>query len=99
MPGEMIIAIVAIGCGTGLLFAVVETIKVAVLRRPLRGSDETIKALVEEVKQLRQQNNDLILALDTNMDRMDRRLSHLEARSSLGAGSTTEAEQMAVRRP
>jgi hypothetical protein len=40
-----------------------------------------MKTLREEMKRLRQQNNDVILSLDTAVNRVDRRLHHLEART------------------
>lgn len=59
-----------------------------------------IKALREEIQTLKRQNNDLVLALDTSLSRMDQRLTHVETRGQLGAGTCVESEvaQMAVQR-
>jgi hypothetical protein len=84
MPEEvMVVAIVAIGCGTGIVVAFLNTVKAAFTRRALKGQDELlseIRGLREEMKQLRQVNNDVILNLDTTIQRVDRRLTYLETR-------------------
>lgn len=58
-----------------------------------RGEDRSVlselQALREEVRQLRQQNNDVILNLDAGLDRIDRRVLHLERRSELHAGEAS----------
>lgn len=66
--GEGIVAIVAIGCGTGMVWMFFETVKTAITNRGSKRQDamlEEIRALREEVQHLRRQNNDLILALDS----------------------------------
>ena len=66
-----------------------ETVKAAVTGRSSKKQDELvseIRALRQEVGVLRQQNNDLILNLDTSLQRVDRRVEHLETRPHLPAG-------------
>ena len=96
----MVVAIVAIGCGTGLCALVINTIRAALVRGPRRGEAELlneVRSLRAEVSQLRQQNNDVILSLDTAVDRLDRRLSHVETRGQLGASQA--GEEPALVRP
>ena len=87
MDGEMV-AIIGIACGTGIVWMFFETVKAAVSGRGNRKQDELvteIRALRQEVGVLRQQNNDLILNLDTSLQRVDRRVEHLETRPQLPA--------------
>ena len=89
----MVVAIVAIGCGTGLCALVINTIRAALVRGPRKGETELlteVRSLRAEVNQLRQQNNDVILSLDTAVDRMDRRLTHVETRGHLAAPQSGE---------
>lgn len=85
---EMIVAIVAIACGTGIVVTFLHTIKAAFLRR---GQNEPaslvneIRALREEVQHVRQQNNDVILSLDSQVRTLDRRMDRLEDRSLASA--------------
>ena len=51
-----------------------------------------IRALREEVAELRRQNNDVLLGLDTGMDRLERRVSRVESQAYLGAGEERPAE-------
>jgi biopolymer transport protein ExbB/TolQ len=93
---QMIVALTALGCGTGILCYFMTIVKDALMRRPLKGREELtaeLRALKEEVRQLRQQNNDLILNLDTTLQRLDH-LPRLENRSSLEAGkSVSQTEE------
>lgn len=78
-----IVAIVAIGCGTGMVWMFFETIKTGLANRGSKKQDavlEEVRALRQEVQHLRRQNNDLILALDSPVARLDRRLE-LQSRS------------------
>jgi hypothetical protein len=96
----MVVAIVAIGCGTGLCALIINTIRAAIVRAPQRGQGELVdelRSLRAEVNQLRQQNNDVLLSLDTAVDRMDRRLTHVETRGQLGGPQA--GEEPALVRP
>src|SRR4051794_2020441 len=78
---EMVVSIVALGCGTGIACSFLATIRTALTRRLERGKDDLlaeIRALRDEVRQLRQQNNEVILSLDTGLDHVSRRVTHLE---------------------
>ena len=57
---------------------------------------EEVRALREEVQQLRRQNNDVILSLDSTVDRLERRVSYVESQGPLGAG-VERGSQVAVR--
>ncbi|HTE19163.1 MAG TPA: hypothetical protein VK689_12375 [Armatimonadota bacterium] len=102
-PFSMVVAIVAIGCGTGLAVKFMETAQAIFTSRPRKGDTELlheVHALREEIRQLRSVNNDVVLTLDTTVQRIDRRIGHLESRVSLGAGTSVEepAEQLVARR-
>ena len=75
-PFEMVALIVVAGCVTG-------TVQEWLKRRPA-VNEQTIlselRALKDEVRQLRQQNADLILGLDTALPRL---AEQLDARRSL----------------
>lgn len=45
-----------------------------------------IRDLKDQVRQLRQQNTDVILHLDNTVQRLDRRVDHLESHASLPSG-------------
>jgi hypothetical protein len=96
MDGDLV-AIIAITCGTALLWRMVEPAKAVLLRIFSHGREEAtsadIQALITEVRQLRQQNNDLILAMDTTLDRVDRRLGFVESRLQLGPGESRTQEE------
>lgn len=101
-PFSMVVAIVAIGCGTGLAVKFMETVQGIFTSRPRKGDAELlheVHALREEIRQLRCVNNDVVLTLDTTVQRIDRRIAHLESRASLGVGAPAEApvEQLVAR--
>jgi hypothetical protein len=52
---------------------------------------QEIRELKDEVRALRQQNNDVVLSLDSTVQRLDRRVDHLETRASLPAGEERAA--------
>lgn len=82
---EMIVAVV-------LISSVAEVFKTAARRssgKELAVLLNEIRDLKEEIRRLRGQNNDVVLALDTTVHRLDRRISHLETRG-LGAGEERE---------
>jgi hypothetical protein len=95
--GETIIAVLGILCGTGITVTFINMIKAAITGRGGKKQDaallEEIRCLREETKQLSRQNNDVILALDTSMQRMDRRLQSLEGRAELPAGASSQASE------
>ena len=102
-PFSMVVAIVTISCGTGVVVKVVEAVQAIATNRPRKRDGELlqeVRALREEIRQLRSVNNDVVLTLDTTVQRIDRRIAHLESRASLGAGASVEepVEQLAVRR-
>jgi hypothetical protein len=72
----MIVSVVAISCTAGLGFAVVNTIKTALEGRGRRANEALateVRELREEIRQLRIQNNDIILALDPPASSVARR--------------------------
>lgn len=90
-----IVAIVAIGCGTGMVWMFFETIKAGFGARNKKADAELlseVKALREEVKQLRQLNNDVILNLDHAATRTERRLDYLEGRAHLPSSQPEEQQ-------
>lgn len=93
----MVVAVVAISCATGLGFGVITAIKSAFSGRGKKANDALVSELRElrtEVRQLRQQNNDIMLALD---NALDRRLPHSDARMH-AAPRPVEAEQQLLHR-
>jgi hypothetical protein len=96
MPEEaMVVMVVAIGCGTGLFVTLLNTWKTVMLQRgsaQLPGVAEELKALRDEVRRLREQNNDVILHLDSSLTQVDRRLTHVETRGLMGGSSAAEPE-------
>jgi hypothetical protein len=87
---EMIVAIVGMGCGTGITMAFFRTVRAALERRGSRGQEsvtDEMRMLRDEIRQLRQQNHDLVLGFDTTLQRVDHRLTYLETR-----GTFTPAE-------
>lgn len=87
---DFLVAIVAIGCGTGIVWMFFETVKTAFVGRRNKKQEELVeevRALRQEVAALRQQNNDLILNFDTTLSRVDRRVEHLETRTHIQAAN------------
>lgn len=70
--GMIAVMIIAVGCATGVTITFINMIKAVFTQRSLKGSDKVadeLKALREEVRQLRVQQNDLILATDRPLPR------------------------------
>lgn len=85
--GAMVVAVVFIGCISSLAgYAIKMIFGPRAHAKPDAMLDE-IRALREEMQTLRRQNNDVMLALDTGMQRIDQRITHVETRGQLGAGS------------
>ena len=90
---SMIVMIVMI---TGITNAVKEVAKAKARGGSPEVVDE-IRLLREEIRQLRQQHNDVILSFDTTLKQVDRRLDHLEGRSYAGAGQEPETVSARIR--
>jgi hypothetical protein len=98
--GEGLVAIIAIGCGTGMVWMFFETVKTAISNRGNKQQSalvEEVRALRQEVAQLRHQNNDLILNFDTTLARVDRRVQHLESGAELQRLPEPQREPAALR--
>jgi len=99
---EMVSLIVAIGCGTQVVCKFLDVAKAAVSKGSKKqGQEELLKelrALRGEISQVRSQNNDVVLNLDTTVQRLEHRLDHLESRAHLPASSSSEQEQLLIQR-
>jgi hypothetical protein len=93
-----LVAIVGIGCATGVTVQFLEYLKVRAHATAQFGrtSADTLlaelRALREEVSQLRQQNNDVVLSLDTTVHRLEQRVSSLDPGRRAAAGVLQPAE-------
>jgi hypothetical protein len=95
---EMIVSIVAIGCGTGMFVTLMNTIRAAATRsnnREQKALAEEVLALRADVQTLRAQHNDLLLNVDTTLQRVERRLALGDART-LSATPPESTETRAV---
>lgn len=92
---EVFLAALAMLLGTGTFVYLVHTIKSAILSRAKGRLDDELlqemRAMRGEMQALRQQNNEVVLSLDSSLDRIDRRLSHVETRPT-----STEPERQQV---
>lgn len=82
---EMVVAIVLITSVTGLLK------EWGRRRGAQRGNGDLaseLKGLREEIRMLRQQNNDVVLSLDSTVDRLGERVKLLESRALPDRSST-----------
>ena len=98
-PFTMIVAIVALGCGTRVICTFLGTTRSRAGKRSRKEEQALLRemqALREEIRQLRHQNNDTILNLDTTIQRVEHRLTHMEARERLEAGDGSAAMETAV---
>ena len=88
---EMIVAIV-------LITSAAEVLKAHSKRRqaPPKELVAEIKALREEIRQLRQENHDVMLGLDAGVEQVNRRVSRLESQARLGSGSSAAEEAEAA---
>lgn len=82
-PFEMVIMIVAIGCATAVVGQVIDAAKAYLVLRAKRGSidpelQQTLRAVREEMAQLRQSSHDVVLTFDATLQRLDARLRHVE---------------------
>jgi len=85
-PFEMVVMVVAIGCATGLIGQLIDAWKTTMVTRVKRGTldpslHETLKAVREEMAQLRRSSSDVVLTFDATLQRLDARLQHLEQRA------------------
>jgi hypothetical protein len=87
-------------CVTGTVITSAVVFKDAIaerLRGRAPGLDRELvgemKALREELARLRQQNNDLMLGVDTTLESVNRRLAHLESQGRLGTGAAAHEQE------
>ena len=99
---EMIVSIVAIGCGTGMFVTMFVTVMNTIRAAATRGNTREQKAMAEELlalradmQTLRAQQNDLLLNVDTTLQRVERRLALGDSRS-LSTVPTESTETRAV---
>ena len=90
-PFEMVVAVVSIGCLTGIVTHGLDVVKAYLLQKTsARRSDpaltETLGQLRDEIAQLRRATNDGVLSFDSTLQRLDTRLQHVE-RVALGTGA------------
>ncbi len=68
-------------CSTGLVVYIIHVVRCIIMRppagTPLAGTSEPAE-LREEVRQLRAQNPERVLELDTMLERLERRITRLE---------------------
>ncbi|HEU4754246.1 MAG TPA: hypothetical protein VFU47_14145, partial [Armatimonadota bacterium] len=83
-----IVAIVLISCVTGAVKEVARRRSAGVEKQQTLLTE--LRALRDEVRLLRKQNTDLVLGLDTSMDRMEHRLQRVEERLAALPASTPE---------
>jgi hypothetical protein len=87
---EMIVAIV-------FITSIAEVVKAFAKGRTQTSSKDkkellaAVEALREEMRQLRQENHDVLLGVDGAVEKMERRLTHIE-QARLAAGSAAPAE-------
>ena len=80
---EMIVAIVAIGCGTGMCVSFINMIRAGIggrSNREQQALSEEVRALRADMQTLRAQHNDLLLNVDSTLQRVERRLMAGESR-------------------
>jgi hypothetical protein len=99
MPEEVMvmnIVMTAILCGTGVGVYALKLIFGGKGHAKDEALLKEIRDMRAEMLALRRENNDVVLALDSTVSRLDQRLTHVETRGQLGAGPTSRSESEAV---
>ena len=94
MHNDFLVAMFAILCGTGTMITFIVSIKELILRWGARNQPDLVnevRQLRAEIQALRQQNTDVVLALDTGLSQLERRLEATEQRSYAIPAGTEES--------
>jgi len=87
---EMVVAVVALGCTSGLVKAWIDS-RVAIAKaRGAQGNDAVaaeLRALREEVRQLREQHHDAILSFDTTLRQLGSPTASTQSQQPVGRGT------------
>ena len=87
---EMVVAIVAISCTSGLIKTWIDS-RVAIAKtREVRGNDALqaqVDTLREEVRQLKEQHHDAILSFDTTLRRLGAPAASTQSQQPVGRGT------------
>jgi hypothetical protein len=82
---EMVVAIVLIGCASEVLKSFAKR-----SAKADKGLRDELRTLREEVERLRRHGNDSILSFDATLQRLDQRLTSVETRVALPAGTSDQ---------